>query len=44
MGHICSCSRGLFNDAVSNSAFVGSNEWLIINNELDRMWKETIVA
>jgi hypothetical protein len=31
----------LFNDAVMNSAF---SDWMIVNNDLERMWKKTAVA
>jgi hypothetical protein len=34
----------LFNDAVSISDYIASNERMIVNNELERMWKETVVA
>jgi hypothetical protein len=32
---------GLFNDPVSNSLdYIMRNEWMTVNNELERMWKE----
>jgi hypothetical protein len=34
----------LFNDAFSSSHFIASNERIIVNNELERMWKEAVVA
>jgi hypothetical protein len=34
----------LFNDTFSSSAYIASNERMIVNNELERMWKETVVA
>jgi hypothetical protein len=37
---ICS----LFNDAFSISDYTASNERMIVNNELERMWKEAVVA
>jgi hypothetical protein len=33
----------LFNDAVSNPDYVASNELMIVNTELERMWKETVM-
>jgi hypothetical protein len=34
----------LFNDAFSSSDYVTSNERIIVNNELERMWKEAVMA
>jgi hypothetical protein len=34
----------LFNDAFSSSDYVASNESMILNNELEWMWKEAAVA
>jgi hypothetical protein len=34
---------GLFSDAVSNSEYIALND-LLLNNELERMWKEAVVA
>jgi hypothetical protein len=34
----------LFNDALSISDNIASNERLIVNNELERKWKEAVVA
>jgi hypothetical protein len=34
----------LFNDAFSISDYIASNKRMIVNNELERMWKETVVA
>jgi hypothetical protein len=33
-----------FNGAVSNTDNVVSDEWMIMNNELERMWKEGVIA
>jgi hypothetical protein len=34
----------LFNDAVSNSDYIASNEWVVVNNGFERMWKEAAAA
>jgi hypothetical protein len=34
----------LFNGAVSNSDNMASNEWMTVNNELERMWKEEVFS
>jgi hypothetical protein len=34
---------GLFNDTVRNSHYIASNN-KTFNNELERMWKEAVVA
>jgi hypothetical protein len=34
----CTCS--LFNETVTNSDYIALNNWLVPNNELERMWKE----
>jgi hypothetical protein len=34
----------LFNDAFSISDYITSNERMIVNNELERMWNEVVVA
>jgi hypothetical protein len=34
----------LFNDAVSSSDCIGSNGGMIVNTELEKMWKEAFVA
>jgi hypothetical protein len=34
----------LFNDAVSSLNYITSNDWMIVNNELEMMWKEAVVA
>jgi hypothetical protein len=34
----------IFNDAVSNSGYIAFNEWLLVNDEMEWMWKEAIVA
>jgi hypothetical protein len=34
----------LFNDVFSISDYIASNERMIVNNELGRMWKEAVVA
>jgi hypothetical protein len=33
----------LFNDAFSILDYISSNERMIVNNELERMWKEAVV-
>jgi hypothetical protein len=38
----CSFVSSLFNDTVRNSEYIESNDFLIMN-ELERMWKETVV-
>jgi hypothetical protein len=45
----CSISRlfavcSLFKDNVCNSDYVASNDWMLRNNGLGRMWKEATVA
>jgi hypothetical protein len=35
---------GLFNDAFSISDYASSNERMIVNNELEMMWKEAVVV
>jgi hypothetical protein len=37
---ICS----LFNDAANNSYYVALNDRIVVNNELERIWKEAVVA
>jgi hypothetical protein len=47
-----SCSFGteylfiysLFNDAFIISDYIASNERMIVNNELESMWKEAVMA
>jgi hypothetical protein len=34
----------LFKDAVSSTDYVASNSTIIVNNDLERMWKEAVVA
>jgi hypothetical protein len=34
----------LFNDTFSKSDYIASNERMIVNNELERKWKEAVVA
>jgi hypothetical protein len=34
----------LFNDAVSNSAYIPSNEKMTANRELEGIWKESAMA
>jgi hypothetical protein len=41
---VCLFVGTLFNDAVSNSDHKVSNCWVIVNNELERMWKEAAPA
>jgi hypothetical protein len=33
-----------FNDAFSSSDYAASNERMIVNNELESMWKESVEA
>jgi hypothetical protein len=35
---------GLFNDAVSNSVYLESNDRMTSNNKFDTMWKESILT
>jgi hypothetical protein len=35
---------GLFNDADSSSTYIASNDRMINNNEMERIWKESVVA
>jgi hypothetical protein len=55
MVHSLSCARvsygrvilfiySLFNEAFSISDYIASNERMIVNNELERMRKEAVVA
>jgi hypothetical protein len=39
---LCACD--LFNDAVDNSYYIASNNWMIVNYEPERMQKEAVVA
>jgi hypothetical protein len=34
----------LFQDSVSNSYYVASNEWMVLNHELQRMHKGTLMG
>jgi hypothetical protein len=34
----------LFNDAFSSSDYIVLNERMIVNTELERMWKEAVMA
>jgi hypothetical protein len=34
----------LFNDVISSSNYVTSNDWMRVNNELEITWKEAVVA
>jgi hypothetical protein len=36
---ICS----LFYNTVSNSGYTALNDWMVVNNELDGIWKEAVV-
>jgi hypothetical protein len=40
----CLFIYSLFNDSFSISYYIASNEMMIVNNELERMWKEAVVA
>jgi hypothetical protein len=35
---------GLFNDIVSSSDYIMSNDRAIMNNEWDRIWKEAVAV
>jgi hypothetical protein len=37
------CIYSLFNDAVSKWKCIASNGWFIVNNELERIWKELVM-
>jgi hypothetical protein len=37
---ICS----LFNGTVTNSHFIALNGWMIVNNELESMWKKVVAG
>jgi hypothetical protein len=39
---VFSCSFS--NDSVSISDYVGSDDWIIVKNELERIWKEEVVV
>jgi hypothetical protein len=32
------------NDAISNSDYIALDDWMIVNNELERIWKEAVVT
>jgi hypothetical protein len=34
----------LFKDAFINSDYIASNEGMAVNNELERVWKEVVLA
>jgi hypothetical protein len=34
----------LFKNAFSSSDYIASNERIMVNNELERMWKEAVIA
>jgi hypothetical protein len=34
----------LFNSAISNSDYAASNDFIMVNNELERTWKKTVVV
>jgi hypothetical protein len=34
----------LFNDAFSSADYIASNKRMIVNNELENIWKEAVVA
>jgi hypothetical protein len=34
---------GLFNDAVSNSGCIASNDWIAVNSELERIRKNVVI-
>jgi hypothetical protein len=35
---------GFFNDTASNPNCVALNDGMVVNNELERMWKEAVIA
>jgi hypothetical protein len=36
--------QSFINHAISNSDYIPSNDWLLVNNEVERMWKNVVVA
>jgi hypothetical protein len=34
----------MFNEAVISSGDIAPNDWTIVNNEFERIWKEAAVA
>ena len=38
------CISSLQNDAASNSVYTELNDWMAVNNEMESMWQETVVA
>jgi hypothetical protein len=34
----------LFNDAFGDLGYTESDDWIIMNNELESMWKEEVIA
>jgi hypothetical protein len=34
----------VFNNTISNSDYITSKEWMTVNNELDRTWKEVVMT
>jgi hypothetical protein len=42
--NLCIFICSLFNKSVSNSYYIASNDWMIVNNKLEGTWKEAIVA
>jgi hypothetical protein len=39
---IYNCS--LFNDGVTDVFYIASNDWMIVDNDLQGMWKENVVT
>jgi hypothetical protein len=40
----CNFIRSTPNDYFSSSEYIVSNDWMIVNNELERIWKEAVVG
>jgi hypothetical protein len=34
----------IFNDTRTNADYIGSNDWVIVNNAFEWLWKEAVVA
>jgi hypothetical protein len=44
MTYLLNLPRSLLHDALSNQDYILSDNWIIVNNEFRRMWKEAVVA
>jgi hypothetical protein len=40
----CLVLSSLLNDAVSDLGYRASDDWMLINNELEMMWKKEVIA